>query len=118
LGSVSGCAVLHGFFVPRGVASGGSSPEGQVSAPWFDNWTDELRRLSTEDGDDEFLRTLLVASTTADADVQALLRLAIDAEQNNRELIETDAAATAAYRRVLDRMGLPFENYAFEAMYE
>jgi hypothetical protein len=83
---------------------------------WLDNWLDSIRQLSTEDGDEDFLRMLLAAR--GDADVEALLRIAIDAELNHREVIEADVATTAAYRRVLDRLGLQFENYAFEAMYE
>jgi hypothetical protein len=82
----------------------------------FDAWLEEMRGLTTED--DEFLRMLMAPPSPGDADVDALLRLAVDAELNNREVIEIDAATTAAYRRVLDRLGLPFENYGYEAMFE
>jgi hypothetical protein len=33
-------------------------------------------------------------------------------------VIDIYAAVTAAYRRVLDRLDLPFENYWYEAMFE
>jgi hypothetical protein len=81
---------------------------------WFDSWVESLDDLTPED--DDFLRALLGAP--ADPDMEALLRLAIDAENNHREIIDIDAATTAAYRRVLDRLGMPFENYAYEAMFE
>ena len=71
-------------------------------------------RQVTEDGD--ILDRVLMPPT--DADVEALLRLAIDAEGRQREYVEIDAAATAAYRRILDRLDLFFENYGLEAMFE
>jgi hypothetical protein len=46
------------------------------------------------------------------------LRIAVDAGQRNSEIVDIDAAATAACRRVLDRLGLPFENYWYEAMFD
>ncbi len=74
-----------------------------------------LRALTAADGADEDLDTAFLAP--GDRDVDALLRIAIDAEQRHREVVAIDAAATAAYRRVLDRTGLPFDNYAYEAMF-
>jgi hypothetical protein len=71
-------------------------------------------RQATEDGD--ILDRVLMSPS--DADVEALLRLAIDTESQQREYIEIDAAATAAYRRILDRLDLFFENYGLEAMFE
>ncbi|MBB4905866.1 hypothetical protein [Actinophytocola algeriensis] len=88
---------------------------------WLDNWLDSLRELSAETADDpadDFPRMLMTEPTPEDPDVDALLRIAIAATQNNREVMDIDAATTAAYRRVLDRMGLPFENYGYEAMFE
>jgi len=73
-----------------------------------------LREVTAEDGD--MVDRVLMAP--ADADVEALLRLAVDAEQHQREHIEIDAAATAAYRRILDRLDLFFENYGLEALFE
>jgi hypothetical protein len=67
---------------------------------------------------DDLLDTLLLASAPGDADVDALLRIAIDAEHDKRAVIDIDAAVTAAYRRILDRLSLPFENYWLEAMFE
>ncbi|HEX5114692.1 MAG TPA: hypothetical protein VFW65_05790 [Pseudonocardiaceae bacterium] len=75
-----------------------------------------LRRIAAADGGEEFLATQLL--TPDDPDVDALLRIAVDADRNHRDVIDIDAAATAAYRRVLDRLDLPFENYAWEAMFE
>jgi hypothetical protein len=77
---------------------------------------DTLRRLAAEDGAEDVIDKLLV--TPADADVQALLRFAVDAGRHQRNVIDLDAAATAAYRRVLDHLDLPFENYWLEAMFE
>ncbi|HEY4458328.1 MAG TPA: hypothetical protein VGN81_28700 [Pseudonocardiaceae bacterium] len=76
----------------------------------------DLAALRQFDAGDE-LGTLLTA-LPGDADVQALLRIAVDAERQQREVIDIDAAATAAYRRVLERLQLPFENYWYEAMLE
>ena len=53
-----------------------------------------------------------------DADAHALLRIALDADQRQQSVIDIDAAATAAYRRVLERLDLPFANYWYEAMLE
>jgi hypothetical protein len=79
---------------------------------------DTLRRLLAGYHADGVLDQLLVAPSPGDADAEALLRIAVDAGQHHREIIDIDAAATAAYRRVLDRLGLFFENYGFEAMFE
>jgi hypothetical protein len=79
---------------------------------------DTLRRLLAGYQADGVLDKLLVAPSPGDADAEALLRIAVDADQHRREIIDVDAAATAAYRRVLDRLGLFFENYGFEAMFE
>jgi hypothetical protein len=79
---------------------------------------DTLRRLLAGYQADGVLDKLLVAPSPGDADAEALLRIAVDADQHHREIIDIDAAATAAYRRVLDRLGLFFENYGFEAMFE
>ena len=78
----------------------------------------DVRALTAERHGEDVLDQLLMPSSSGDADVEALLRLAVDAEQHHRETIDIDAAATAAYRRLLARMALPFENYAFEAMFE
>jgi hypothetical protein len=56
--------------------------------------------------------------TPDDPDVAALLRYAVDAQRHERDTIDIDAAATAAYRRVLDRLDLQFENYWYEAMFD
>jgi hypothetical protein len=77
---------------------------------------DTLRRLAAEDGAEDVLDKLLVPP--AGADIEALLRLAVDADRHHRTVIDLDAAATAAYRRVLDHLELPFENYWLEAMFE
>lgn len=66
---------------------------------------------------DDVFDAMLLAPSPGD-DVDALLRIAVDADRRNSGIIDIDAAATAAYRRVLDRLGLPFENYAYEAMFE
>jgi hypothetical protein len=79
---------------------------------------DTLRRLLADYQAEGVLDKLLIAPSPGDADAEALLRIAVDADQHHREIIDIDAAATAAYRRVLDRLGLFFENYAFEAMSE
>jgi hypothetical protein len=42
----------------------------------------------------------------------------VAADTRHRDVIDVDAVAAAAYRRVLDRLDLPFENYAWEAMFE
>lgn len=75
---------------------------------------DTLRRLAAEDGEEGFVDKMLVPPSPGDVD--ALLRIAVDA--GRREVIDIDVAVTAAYRRVLDRLDLPFENYAYEAMFE
>lgn len=85
-----------------------------------------LHRTSQLDADLDTVRKLvgtddlatLFPTPSGDADLDALLRIAVDADQHGRDVIDVDVAATAAYRRVLDRFGLPFENYAFEAMFE
>jgi hypothetical protein len=77
----------------------------------------DVRGLTTERHGEDVLGVLLMSSA-GDADVDTLLRIAVDAEQHGREVIDIDVAATAAYRRLLDRLELPFENYAFEAMFE
>lgn len=85
-----------------------------------------LRRADLPDADLAALREFdtgaeldkLLTVLPGDVDVQALLRIAIDAERQQHEVIDIDAAATAAYRRVLDRYELPFENYWYEAMLE
>lgn len=59
-----------------------------------------------------------LAAVSGEADARALLRIALDADQRQNEVIDIDAAATAAYRRVLDELELPFENYWYEAMWE
>lgn len=78
----------------------------------------DVRGLTTERHGEDVLDVLLMPSSSEDADADALLRIAVDAELHGREVIDIDAAATAAYRRLLDRLELPFENYAFEAMFE
>lgn len=102
---------------PRWVACGVAELMPQLVATrrtdWFDEWAGTLHDLTPEDHD--ILRMLV---TPGDADIEALLRTAVDAELNHREVIDTDATTTAAYRRVLDRLDLPFENYAVEAMFE
>jgi hypothetical protein len=60
----------------------------------------------------------LLRALPGDADGQALLHIAIDADRQRHEVVDIDAAATAAYRRVLDHYELPFENYWYEAMLE
>ena len=80
----------------------------------FDADLDALRQVTAKFEDGDIVDRVLMSP--ADADVEALLRLAIDADQ--REYIEIDAAATAAYRRILDRLDLFFENYGLEAMFE
>jgi hypothetical protein len=77
----------------------------------------QVRRVAVEFEAGEAMDRLF-APVPGDADVEALLRLAIDAHQRDRKVIDIDAAATAAYRRVLDRLELPFENYMYEAMFE
>lgn len=57
----------------------------------------------------------LLRALPGDADGQALLRIAIDADRQRHEVVDIDAAA---YRRVLDHYELPFENYWYEAMLE
>jgi hypothetical protein len=82
---------------------------------------DELRRVAAERPDDEFLReilTVLLTSSPGDPDVETLLRLAIDAGQRGRDVIDLDVAAASAYRRVLDRLGLPFDTEAWNMMFE
>jgi hypothetical protein len=79
----------------------------------LDSDLDTVRKLVGEDD-----LAVLFRTPSGDADVAALLKFAVEADQHGREVIDVDAAATAAYRRVLDRFGLPFENYAFEAMFE
>ncbi|TCO54188.1 hypothetical protein [Actinocrispum wychmicini] len=78
--------------------------------PQIDADLDTIRRLVPDE--------LLPTPSSGDPDVEALLRIAVDAEQQRREVVDLDVAATAAYRRVLDRLDLTFENYAFEAMFE
>jgi hypothetical protein len=83
----------------------------------FDADLDTLRRVAAEaDGDD--VADVLLAPSPDEPDAEALLRIAVDAQQRQRDVIDIDAAATAAYRRVLDRMGIPLENYWYEAMFE
>ena len=77
----------------------------------------EVRRVAVEFEAGEDMDRVF-APVPGDADVEALLRIAIDAYQRNRQVIDIDAAATAAYRRVLDRLEMPFENYLYEAMFE
>jgi hypothetical protein len=85
-----------------------------------------LRRADLPDADLAALREFdtggeldkLPRALPGDADGPALLRIAIDADRQQREVIDIDAAATAAYRRVLDHYELPFENYWYEAMLE
>jgi hypothetical protein len=94
-----------------------------IALPLTDQLTanlDELRRLAAESPDDELLREtiMLLAPSPGDADIEALLRLAIDAEEHRRDVIDLDAAAAAAYRRVLDRLGLPFETAVYNMMFE
>jgi hypothetical protein len=79
-----------------------------------DEQADELAEAWTRD----LLGMLVVTPAPGDADVETLLRLAVDADRHHREAIALDAAATAAYRRVLDRLDLPFENLWLEAMFE
>ncbi|MEJ2851849.1 MULTISPECIES: hypothetical protein [unclassified Saccharothrix] len=71
---------------------------------------DTLRRLAAEDATEAVLDALLTPPSPDDGDVQALLRLAVDAEQRRLNVIDLDPAATAAYRRVLDRLGLGLAN--------
>ncbi|HEX4226658.1 MAG TPA: hypothetical protein VHZ97_30115 [Pseudonocardiaceae bacterium] len=75
---------------------------------------DELRRHLVQYQAGDALDRVLVRPSPGDADVDALLRIAIDADQQQREVIDIDAATTAAYRRLLDRLGLSFENYVNE----
>jgi hypothetical protein len=82
----------------------------------FDADLDAIRRLIAADGDTDFLDTLFVSP--GEADVDALLRIAVDADQREVIDIDIDVAAAAAYRRVLDRLDVPFENYWYEAMVE
>lgn len=79
-------------------------PSHQLSAA-----LNEAQRLAHEHLDDEpapDIRTLLLTQSPDDPDVEALLRLAIDAEHRRYDVIDLDAAAAAAYRRVLDRFGI------------
>ncbi|ROP42729.1 hypothetical protein [Saccharothrix texasensis] len=76
-----------------------------------------LRRLAVEDDAEDFLDAMLATSSSTDGDAQALLRLALDAERRGSEVIDLDAAATAAYRRVLSRLGMAFENDWFDALF-
>ncbi|GAB3893331.1 hypothetical protein GCM10029964_069930 [Kibdelosporangium lantanae] len=55
---------------------------------------------------------------SADADLAALLRIAVDADRRQLDVIDVGVAATAAYRRVLDTFGLPFETQWYQAMFE
>jgi len=81
-----------------------------------------LRRTDQLDADFAALRDFvedgvldqLVAPPSPD--VEALLRIAIAAD--DREVVDLDVAATAAYRRVIDGLDLPFENYWLEALFE
>ncbi|MGW4115494.1 hypothetical protein ACWEFJ_31850 [Actinosynnema sp. NPDC004786] len=66
----------------------------------------ELRRLAVEEEEQDFFDMLTGTSWSDDADVEALLRYAIDADRNHRDVVHLDVAATAAYRRFLDRLGL------------
>ncbi|MEU4446197.1 hypothetical protein AB0K14_33105 [Actinosynnema sp. NPDC050801] len=84
----------------------------------FDADLATVGRLATEHDDEDFLGAFMAAGVPDDADVEALLRIAIDAEQRHLEVIDVDAPATAAYRRLLDRIGLAFETEWFEAMFE
>jgi hypothetical protein len=77
-----------------------------------------LRKLIAEETDEDVIGMLLVPPSPDNPDVDALLRLAIHAEQQQRKAIDIGAAATAAYRRLLDRLDLVFENYAYEAMFD
>ncbi len=77
-----------------------------------------LRGLLADHDAEGILDTLLLAPSPSDPDVEVLLRIAVDAVQRQREIVDIDAAATAAYRRILDRLGLFFENYGYEAMFE
>jgi hypothetical protein len=79
---------------------------------------DTVRGLAAEHHADDVLDQLLLSPSPADADVEALVRIAVDADRHGRDTIDLDTAATAAYRRLLDRLELPFETYWFEAMVE
>lgn len=79
---------------------------------------DTLRRVLAGYQANGVLDRMLIAPSPADADADALVRIAVDAHRHQREIIDIDAATTAAYRRVLDRLGLFFENYGYEAMFE
>ncbi|XVS61017.1 hypothetical protein ACQPYE_22195 [Actinosynnema sp. CA-299493] len=76
-----------------------------------------LRRLAAEDAAEDFLDAMLATSSPDDRDAQALLRLALDAERRGSASTDLDAAATAAYRRVLDRLGMAFENDWFGTVF-
>ena len=108
----------HADKAPRWVACGVAELMPQLvairRADWFDEWVGTLQQDFTPEDQDTFQKL----TTPGDADMEALLRLAVDAEMNHREVINIDATTTAAYRRVLDRLDLPFENYALEAMFE
>ena len=105
---------------PQWLACGVSELEPQFVAlrrtPQLDADLQAVRELTAAEGADGELDKAFL--TPGDEDVEALLRIAIDAEQHDREVIHIDAAATAAYRRVLERTGLPFVNHAYEAMFE
>ncbi|WP_233823373.1 hypothetical protein [Saccharothrix sp. S26] len=79
---------------------------------------EELRRLAAEEPADDRFGALFAAPSPDDPDVRALLRLAIDAEQRGRDVVDVDAAGTAAYRRVLDRLGLVSEHDWFGVVFE
>ena len=79
---------------------------------------DALRRHLVQYEADNVLDRLLVPPTPGDADVDALLRIAIDATAHQREVIDIDAATTAAYRRVLKRLDLTFETLVQELWFE
>ncbi len=79
---------------------------------------DTVRQLAAKHDAHDHFDWLLLNPSSGDADVEALLRIAVDADRRERKVIDLDAAATAAYRRVLHRLDLPFENYWYEAMFE
>lgn len=66
----------------------------------------EVRRLTVEDDEQDFFDQLMGLSSSGDPDVEALLRHAVDADRHGRDVVHLDVAATAAYRRVLDRLGV------------
>ncbi|RKT74604.1 hypothetical protein DFJ66_7967 [Saccharothrix variisporea] len=75
-----------------------------------------VRRHAAESQEEQYVDRLFLPPAPGDVDV--LLRLAIDAQQRGRPVIDVGAAATSAYRRVLDRIDLPFEVDWFDLMSE